>query len=220
VSRLRYLDSYALYCNDPSSYKKKKKILESQYFSDRKDSMKSPSLPRYAMALFNAAKPTGKLEKVFNDLFHIRNLASTETSFKLFLETPGIKKDQKQNVVSDICKATKADDLTKNFLNVLLENQRLVNLVDIVNSFEDLYRKDLGQVICTVSSAVELTNAQRKLVEESLSQRMTGKKLVVSYDVSPTILGGLVVKVDDVVLDYSVNSKVDRLRGQLLNPIS
>lgn len=182
--------------------------------------MKSASLPRYATALFNAAKPVGKLEKVFQDLDNIRNLARVESSFKLFLETPGIKKDQKNNVVNDICKTAKADDLTKNFLSLLLENQRLSDLTEIVDSFEELYRRDLGQVLCTVTSAADLTNAQRKLVEEAISQRMKGKKLVVSYDVSPSILGGLVVKVDDQVLDYSVNSKVDRLKTQLMQPLA
>ena len=182
--------------------------------------MKSASLPRYATALFNAAKPVGKLEKVFQDLDNIRNLARVESSFKLFLETPGIKKDQKNNVVNDICKTAKADELTKNFLSLLLENQRLSDLTEIVDSFEELYRRDLGQVLCTVTSAADLTNAQRKLVEDAISQRMKGKKLVVSYDVSPSILGGLVVKVDDQVLDYSVNSKVDRLKTQLMQPLA
>lgn len=182
--------------------------------------MKSASLPRYAMALFNAAKPVGKLEKVYTDLDSIRKLAATEASFKLFLETPGIKKDQKHDVVNDLCKSAKADDLTKNFLSLLLENQRLSDLTSIVNSFEELYRKELGQVLCTVTSAVDLTNAQRKLVEEAISTRMKGKKLVVSYDVSSSILGGLLVKVEDQVLDYSVNSKVDRLKAQLLQPLA
>jgi ATP synthase F1 delta subunit len=184
------------------------------------NSMKSASLPRYATALFNSAKPAGKLEKVYGDLDSIRSLARSDAAFKLFLETPGIKKDQKQNVVSDVCKSAKTDELTKNFLSVLLENQRLTDLVEIVNCFEELYRKDLGQVICTVTSAADLTNAQRKLVEEAISARMSGKKLVVSYDVSPTVLGGLVVKIDDQVLDYSVSSKVDRLKAQLLQPIA
>ena len=172
------------------------------------------------MALFNAAKPMGKLEKVYGDLEAIRKFASSDPSFKLFLETPGIKRDQKQNVVDDICKATKADELTKNFLSLLLDNRRLANVTGIVDIFEEYYRKDLGQVLCTVTSAAELGNAQRKLVEDAISTRMKGKKLVVSYDVSKSILGGLVVKIEDQVLDYSVNSKIDRLKAQLLQPLA
>jgi ATP synthase F1 delta subunit len=171
------------------------------------------------MALFNSAKPAGKLDKVFADLESIRNVALTESSFKLFLETPGIKKEQKQNVVDDICKATKADGLTKNFLSLLLENRRLADLTKIIDTFEGIYRKELGQVSCAVTSAVDLTNAQRKLVEDAISTRMKGKKLVVAFDVSQSILGGLVVKIEDQVLDFSVSAKVDRLRSQLLQPL-
>jgi ATP synthase F1 delta subunit len=178
------------------------------------------SLPRYAMALFNAAKPTGKLEKVYNDLDILRKLATSDASFKLFLETPGIKKDQKQNVVDDLCKSCKADELTKNFVSLLLENKRLGDLTKIVDTFEEYYRKELGQVLCTVTSADELTNAQRKLVEEAITARMKGKKLVVTYDVSKAILGGMIVKLEDQVLDYSVSSKVDRLKSQLLQPLA
>ena len=178
------------------------------------------SLPRYAMALFNAAKPVGKLERVYGDLDALRKLSSSDPAFKLFLETPGIKKDQKQNVVDDICKTGKADDLTKNFVSLLLENKRLADLPRIVDTFEEYYRKDLGQVLCTVTSASDLTNAQKKLVEEAISSRMKEKKLVVSYDVSKSILGGMVVKLEDQVLDYSVSSKVDRLKSQLLQPLA
>lgn len=183
-------------------------------------SLKSQSLPRYAMALFNAAKPTGRLEKVYQDLDALRKLAVSDPSFKLFLETPGIKADQKQNVVEDLCKSTKADELTKNFLNLLLENKRLGDLSKVVDTFEEHYRKELGQVLCTVTSAMELSNAQRKLVEEAITARMKGKQLVVSYDVQSSLLGGLVVKVEDQVLDYSVSSKLDRLKTQLLQPLS
>lgn len=181
--------------------------------------MKSASLPRYAMALLNAAKPAGKLDKVYGDLDAIRKFASTDASFKLFLETPGIKKDQKQNVVDDICRATKADDLTKHFLSLLLENKRMADLSKIVDAFEEFYRKELGQVTCTVTSAGELSSTYRKQVEEALATRMKGKQLVISYDVSSAILGGLVVKVEDQVLDFSVSSKLDRLKTQLLQPL-
>lgn len=181
--------------------------------------MKSTSLSRYAMALFNSAKPVGKLEKVFSDLEAIRNVATTDPSFKLFLETPGIKKEQKQNVVDDICKVTRADSLTKNFLSLLLDNKRLTDLVKIVEAFEEYYRKDLGQVSCAVTSAVELNNSQRKLVEEAISARMKGKKLQLAFNVSQSILGGLVIKIEDQVLDHSVSAKVDRLRAQLLQPL-
>ena len=132
--------------------------------------MKSASLPRYAMALLNAAKPAGKLEKVYGDLDAIRKFAVSDPSFRLFLETPGIKRDQKQNVVDDICKATKADDLTRNFLSLLLENRRLADLAKIVDTFEEYYRKELGQVMCTVTSSADLSIVQRKQVEEASTQ--------------------------------------------------
>lgn len=182
--------------------------------------MKSQSLSRYAKALFNAAKPTGKLEKVYQDMTSIRQLAVSDPSFKLFLETPGIKGDQKQNVTDDICKVVKAEGISKNFISLLIENKRLADFVHIVDMFEEYYRKDLGQLLCTVTSAVEITNAQKKLVEEAISARMNSNKLVISYEVSPSILGGLVVKVEDQVLDHSVSSKLDRLKAQLLQPLA
>ena len=182
--------------------------------------MKSQSLPRYAMALFNAANPTGKLEKVYQDMDAIRKLATSDSSFRMFLETPGIKGNQKQNVVDDICKVSKADELSKNFLSLLIENRRIADFTKIVDIFEEYYRKDLGQLLCTVTSAVEISTAQRKLVEEAISARMKNNKLVVTYDVSASILGGLVVKVEDQVLDHSVSSKLDRLKAQLLQPLA
>lgn len=182
--------------------------------------MKSQSLSRYALALFNAAKPTGKLEKIYQDMDAIRKLATSDASFKLFLETPGIKGDQRMNVTDDICKAIKADGMSKNFVSLLIENKRLADFVSIVNQFEEYYRKDLGQLLCTVTSAVAMTNAQKKLVEEAIGARMKSDKLVVSYDVSASILGGLVVKIEDQVLDHSVSSKLERLKTQLLQPLA
>lgn len=188
-------------------------------FAAEKMKHEDPSLEgRYADALFQAAK--ANLDKVYGELTQIRSFINESQEFKLFVETPGVQPEQKNAVLDAITAKYGYSPVTGNFLKVLVENRRINRLEKMIDSFEEFYRAEKGQVLCKVMSAQELSSAQKDQVQKALQAR-AGKdsKLILEYEVNTAILGGLTVKMGDQVFDMSVQSKLDRLQAQLLAPV-
>merc|ERR1712216_322219 len=102
-------------------------------------------------------------------------------------------------------------------MKVLVENKRLNKLPKMIEMFESFYRAEKGIVPCTVTSAAELSAAQKGDVKAAMQARAPkGATLVMDYAVNAAIMGGLVVKLDQAVYDYSVQTRLDRLTSRLL----
>eukprot|EP00922_Rhytidocystis_sp_ex-Travisia-forbesii_P018925 GHVS01028104.1.p1 GENE.GHVS01028104.1~~GHVS01028104.1.p1 ORF type:complete len:266 (+),score=53.44 GHVS01028104.1:131-928(+) len=175
---------------------------------------------RYGLALFRASVSAGSLDKVFADLDMLNSLQAESPEFKLFIETPGIAAAEKLSVITAMKDKYGLHDITVNFLKVLLENRRLGTLSKMIGSFETYYRKHKGEIKCQVTSAKALTSGQEKEVVAALQRRSGVKaKLIVEYQVQPSIMGGLVVRLDERVLDFSVQSRVESVKAQMMGPV-
>jgi len=174
---------------------------------------------RYASALFELAKEQNVLEKVFNDLDQSRDALKESDDFRCFVMNPAFKVDQKEQVIQGIAQAYDYHPLTVNFLRVLIENKRFHELKKMVDTFESFYRAEMGQVVCRVSSAAELSSSDKSRVEASIRQRKPSAELIINYDVNPALMGGLLVKLGEQILDFSMSSRLERLQSHLLAPL-
>ncbi|KAF4733705.1 atp synthase [Perkinsus olseni] len=150
----------------------------------------------------------------------LREMLQTEKVFAMFCTVPGLQRNVREACIEDICKKSKTDDITTNFLKILCENDRLDHLPKFIEKFDEVVRFEQGLTLCRVVTATELDNGDKKRVEEALGKRLGPEhKLKLDYEVSPGMLGGLIVKVRDRVYDYSVSSRLDQLQTALLKPI-
>merc|ERR1712048_1251706 len=107
-----------------------------------------------------------------------------------------------------------------NFLKVLSEDKRMNKLPRMIELFETFYRAEKGLVPCVVTSAAELTDAQKAQVKKGMEARAEkGSTLIMEYKTNPALLGGLVVKMGEMVLDQSVSTRLERLTNRLLAPV-
>mmetsp|Transcript_72127 Transcript_72127/g.211330 ORF Transcript_72127/g.211330 Transcript_72127/m.211330 type:complete len:230 (+) Transcript_72127:43-732(+) len=173
---------------------------------------------RYATALFMAS--ADRLDKVYGDLSSLRNMMQESKEFKLMVETPGIDPESKVAVFESICTKASIDASVLNFLKVLIENKRMHLLNRMIDLFEGFYRAEKGLVVCKVTSAQPLSASQQKQVKQAMQKRAAkGSTLLMEYSVNPSLLGGLVVKMGEAVLDQSVSTRLERLTTQLLAPV-
>ncbi|CAK0909845.1 unnamed protein product [Prorocentrum cordatum] len=173
---------------------------------------------RYATALFMAT--SDRSEKVYQDLVGIRDMMKESPQFKLLIETPGIEGDAKVKALDAIVQKIKADPAILNFMKVLIENKRLYLLSRMIDLYETFYRAEKGLVLCKVTSAEALTSKQQAAVKAAMEKRAEkGSTLLMEYTTNPAILGGLVVKMGEAVLDQSVSTRLERLQTQLLAPV-
>ena len=119
-----------------------------------------------------------------------------------------------------ICKKASIDAAVVNFLKVLVENKRAHLLLRMIDIFENFYRAEKGLLLCKVTSAAPLSSAQQDQVKAAMQKRAEGSKLIMEYNTNPALLGGLVVKMGEAVLDNSVSTRLERLQTQLLAPVA
>ncbi|XP_026191798.1 ATP synthase subunit O, mitochondrial [Cyclospora cayetanensis] len=176
---------------------------------------------RYAHALMAAAQGSKALDAVYTDVEGLHAALQTSPEFGAFAETPGITAEVKIDVVQQMAERFRLHKITKQFLCTVAENKRMVDLPKILAAFDELYRKHRGEVRCTVTSAQELTTGQRKELLAALQKRAGPKKtLLTEFQTNPSIAGGLLVRMGDELLDFTVASRVEGLITSLQSPLT
>lgn len=164
---------------------------------------------RYVNALYSAAVKSNKLEAVEGDLKKLAGLYKTDTKFKDYMINPLVNPYQKNQVFeNDLKNKLKLDGLSVNLLSAMSENRRLKHLPDIERSFAQIMAAVRKELPCIVTSAKPLSDGKKKEVEDSL-KNFTSKKLLISYQTDPSIVGGLIVDFNgEHYIDMSVRSKI------------
>jgi len=166
---------------------------------------------RYANATYVAASKASLLDTVEQELAGVKLTATNSPAFQSFLENPLIAREQKEAMVSDMFKG-KVTDITLNLMLTLAGNARLAEASKISDTYSQLMKAKRGEVEATIISAEPLTKGQMDTVASAMkSQVGKDKKVVLSAEVDPTIIGGLQVQIGDQFLDLSVGSKIDSI---------
>jgi F-type H+-transporting ATPase subunit delta len=130
------------------------------------------------------------------------------------LSTPAVPTNRKRAVIGQIAEILKLSAIARNFLFVLVDHRRIAAMPEIVQSFELMVDERLGFARANVSSARELTEAQRGAVSGEL-ERLTGKRLRSRYAVDEALIGGLVARIGSTVYDGSVRGQLQTLEHRL-----
>jgi F-type H+-transporting ATPase subunit delta len=175
--------------------------------------LKSASL-QYANALADIALAQGAAEPAVKQLIAFAAVYSDSAELRNVLSNPAVPIEAKHGVLEKIAARLGASKIIRNFLFVIADHHRTHILLEIVATFQEVVRQRQGVAEAEVSSAVELSAAQKKEMTQTLT-RLTGKKIETKYSLDPTLLGGAVVRIGDTVYDGSVRSRLNELRARL-----
>jgi F-type H+-transporting ATPase subunit delta len=175
--------------------------------------LKSASL-QYANALADVALAQGAADAAQKQLGDFAAAFEVSAELRNFLTSPGVPREAKHDVIEKIAGRIGAGKIIRNFLFVIADHQRTHILPEIVASFEDVIRQRQGIAEAEISSAMELSAAQKKRFAQTL-ERLTGKKIDAKYSLDPALLGGAVVRVGDTIYDGSVRSSLNEMRARL-----
>merc|ERR1711924_315351 len=110
--------------------------------------------------------------------------------------------------------------LSMNFLQLLVENKRIDMVKRMVDRFEEHYQTEKGIVVCKVLTAAQISDKQKKAITAAMQARAEkGAQLQFEWDLQPTLIGGFVCKMGEQVLAFSIQSRLDRMSAQLLQPV-
>jgi len=163
----------------------------------------------YAEALFDVAKDKGKLDAVRDELAQFADAIDGNRELQVFFFSPYFSSAEKvaglKRAVSD------ADAELLNFLELLIEKQRMPEIFRIRRQLDELWKQENRRIDVTVTSAVALEPSVVEKVGEEI-ERQTGQKVELSSHVDAEILGGIVLQVGNKVLDASIRSRLEKLR--------
>jgi F-type H+-transporting ATPase subunit delta len=167
----------------------------------------------YAEALFKVVQAEGELDRVEDELFRFGKLLETNHELKQALSDQSIDKIQRVKVLDELL-SDKVSPHTLGLLAFVVEQGRARQLPQILKGLSDLAAEARNSVVAEVRSAIPLDAKQRKELAAALS-KATGKKVEVKVLVDPSVIGGIVAKVGDTVIDGTVRRRLEQLKEQV-----
>jgi ATP synthase F1 delta subunit len=166
----------------------------------------------YARALFEAARDEGRIDEVREQLGQFVDALEADHDLQVFFFSPYLSTEEKKDGLDRA--VTGAEDILLNFLKLLIENHRMPVIFRVRRVYEGLWEEENRLLPVNVTSAIELDDATVREIGDRISEQ-TGRKVQLSADVEPDILGGIVVRAGNAVLDASVRNRLDQLRKQV-----
>jgi ATP synthase F1 delta subunit len=166
----------------------------------------------YARSLFEVAKEQDKLDSIREQLGAFGDALDETRELQMFFFSPYFSTIEKQDgldrAVSD------ADPILVNFLKLLIENHRMPVIFRVRRGFDQLWLEENKQLPVQVTSAVELDKATVDQIGARIAEQ-TGQRIDITSTVEPDILGGLVIRVGNSILDASIRNRLEQLRKQV-----
>jgi F-type H+-transporting ATPase subunit delta len=163
----------------------------------------------YAEALFEAGKDGGKLDSIQSQLAQFADAVDGSRDLQVFLFSPYLSSADKREGLKRAVSG--AEPELTNFLELLIEKHRMPEIFRIRRELDELWKKENRRLDVTVVSAVELDPAVVGRIGQEV-ERQTGEEVELSSRVDDGILGGIVLRVGNMVLDASIRSRLEKLR--------
>ena len=166
----------------------------------------------YSRSLFEAATDKGKVDEVREQLGEFADALAADRELQVFFFSPYFSPQEKKEGLHRAVSGAEAIFL--NFLDVLVENHRMPALFRVRRELDAMWQ-DVNKLLpVQITSAVELDGAVTRQIGDEIG-RQTGRKVELTSTVDPDVLGGLVVRVGNSILDASVRTRLERLRKQV-----
>jgi ATP synthase F1 delta subunit len=166
----------------------------------------------YARALFEVAKEHGLLDEVRDDLTAFAQALDDNRQLAVFFFSPYFSTEEKKDGLKRA--VTGAEPVFMNFLEALIERHRMPAIFRIRDRYQDMWEEERDLLPVEVTSAVALNESTVASIGERIGQQ-TQRTVELSSKVDPDILGGIVLRVGNVILDASIRNRLEQLRKQV-----
>jgi F-type H+-transporting ATPase subunit delta len=166
----------------------------------------------YARSLFEVAQEQDKLDEIREQVGEFADVLEDNHEFAVFFFSPYFSTEEKKEGLDTAIQD--ADPIVRNFLALLIENHRMPALFRVRRELDRLWQEENQLLPVQITSAVELDESVTERIGEEIG-RQTGRKVELTSTVDPDVLGGIVLRVGNSILDASVRTRLERLRKQV-----
>lgn len=169
---------------------------------------------RYAAALADVVTKRNEAHEVQEELSGWELMMRQNTDLLEVFRNPTVSYDQKRKVLQTLITRTKVRPITANFLNVLLQNNRLADLQIVNTRFSEELDKRSGIVSAQITTARPVADEARQALQDRLTA-MTGRRVRLEYATDEELIGGVVTRIGSTVFDGSVRGQLHQIKEQL-----
>jgi F-type H+-transporting ATPase subunit delta len=166
----------------------------------------------YARSLFEVATEHDKLDVVREQVGQFADALSESPELQTFLFSPYFSTEEKKDGLAKA--VTDADETVANFLALLLEKHRMPVIFRIRREYDRLWEEANRLLPVQITSAVELDPSVAERIGDEIG-RQTGRTVELTSSVDPDVIGGIVVRVGNSILDASIRTRLENLRKQV-----
>jgi F-type H+-transporting ATPase subunit delta len=169
---------------------------------------------RYAAALADVVAAQGESREVRDELVAWEMMMRTNAQLMEVFSNPTIPYEQKRNVLNNLIARSRVRPTTANFLQVLLQNQRLAELGEINKRFAQVLDERAGVVSAEVTTARPVPQASQDALRANLST-LTGKDVRLSFTTDEELIGGIITRIGSTIYDGSVRNQLQQLKEKM-----
>jgi F-type H+-transporting ATPase subunit delta len=169
---------------------------------------------RYAKALMNIGQEDGKYEQYGEEFAAFTSLVQREKRLRSVLSNPTITIPQRQAIIKEISQRLHLSPLLGNLLHLLVEKNRIQYLADIELMYRELADAAAGRARVKLETSHELSPQALEKLARSL-EGMVGKTVIMEVHADPSLIGGVVARMEGMVFDGSIRTQLERLREAL-----
>ncbi len=166
---------------------------------------------RYARALFEIAREENKIEAIYGELKSFSSLLEENANLMDFLANPVFERSDKKTVIGEILQKTEVSVITSNFFKLLVDKRRIYTLPQIEMCYQQYMDEVLNKARVHIMTAFALSSEISEKMKKKL-ESYTGKNVEMIIDEDPSLLGGVVVRVGDILYDGSIKTQLTGIR--------
>lgn len=169
----------------------------------------------YAGALLEIGKENKVLQQIEEELGALGQLLREDADFRIYCKTPGISKESKKAFIDKVFQG-KFSDIIVNFLKVLVDNGRFTDLDSIHETFLEFLDVESGKIRVTITGSSKLDDALMAKITSALAAKFK-KEIIIEEKVDTSILGGVIIRIGDMIIDGSLVKDLNNIRRNLLS---
>ena len=169
----------------------------------------------YSQALYELGNEAGSLSEIEDQALAILKLVSENEEVKNFIKNPTNKIEQQAAAFDLISDKLNLNKLLKTFLNFVITKRRLFYIEKIIEDFIDTCSKSRGEIKADLSSSKELNETEILKIKDELASNF-GANIKLNYKYDPSLIGGLIIKVESTMIDTSIKSKLKQLETKMV----
>lgn len=168
----------------------------------------------YGSALFEVAKEMQALDTILEEVLFVKQTFIENEELNKLLLHPNIEKNEKVKVIENIYKDKISNEIT-GLMTMLVDKGHVKDFIPVFDYVIDAIKEEKGIGVAYITSAIALNEGQQKKIEQKLLETTDYKSIEGIYQVDKNLMGGLVIRISDTVVDSSLRTQLDKLAKQL-----